>query len=389
MMRALLVITGKDLRQQLRNGTLLLFALLLPLGMATLFSTVMSQPGSGFHARYVVADEDGGPAATAFVAGLAEVVGADAAFDVSPIGSGDQARALVDAGRADAAFIIPAGFSSDVEAGREATLQVVGAAEAEIASYVAREIARGYATELRSIQLAVALTHTSGLPVADLDALAERAASATPPLAVTKDTAVDRRLGTETYYSAGMAAFFVFFVAMFSVQGLLTERGDGTMARMLAAPVPPPVILAGKLLGGVLTGVLAMAVLVGASTLLLGARWGPPLGVAALAVSLVLAAIGLMSLVATLAARPEQATGWMAPLAVVLGMFGGSFAPLAQFGGLAGLGYATPHRWFLQGLSALAGDGLPGAAVPVTVLLGLAVVTVTATLLRARKLVAT
>ena len=116
MMRALLVITGKDLRQQLRNGTLLLFALLLPLGMATLFSTVMSQPGSGFHARYVVADEDGGPAATAFVAGLAEVVGADAAFDVSPIGSGDQARALVDAGRADAAFIIPAGFSSDVEA---------------------------------------------------------------------------------------------------------------------------------------------------------------------------------------------------------------------------------------------------------------------------------
>jgi ABC-2 type transport system permease protein len=386
-MRTALVITGKDLRQQLRNGTLLLFAVLLPLGTAFLFSTVLSDPGGSFHARYVVADEDGGAAATAFASAVVDVVGSDAAFEVSRVDSADDALATLDAGDAAAAFVIPAGFSADVEAGRDATLQVVGAADAEIAAYVAREIALGYATELRSVQLAVALTLTSGVTVDEPDQLAERAQAAVPPLTVTKGTTADRGLGSPTYYSAGMAAFFIFFVAMLSVHNLLTERGNGTMARMLAAPAPRPAILLGKLLGGVLTGVAAMAVLVVASTLLLGASWGPPVGVAALVVSLVLAATGLMFLVATMAGKPETATGWMAPLAVLMGMFGGSFAPLSQLSGLAVVSYLTPHRWFLQGLSDLASEGLPAVMTPVVVLLGLAVATFAVTLLRAGRLV--
>lgn len=383
-MRTILVITGKDLRLQLRNGTLLLFALLLPLGTALLFSTVLS---GDFHARFVVADEDGGPVAAAFAQAVLEVVGGEDAFDVTRADTGEQARALLTAGDADAALVIPAGFTAAVAAGQDATLEVIGDAEAPIAAYVAREIALGYATELRGAHLAVALTHAGGVPVEDPQALAEQARGHLPPLVVAREAADDRGLGTVTYYSAGMGAFFVFFVAMLNVQGLLRERADGTMARMLAAPVARPVILAGKLLGGALIGMVSMAILVTASTLLLGARWGPALGVAALVVSLVVAATGLMFLVATLAGDSEQATGWMAPLAVLLGMFGGSFAPLAQLGGLSVVSYVTPHRWFLQGLSDLASDGLSTVVTPVVVLLGLGVVTLALTGLRAGKLV--
>lgn len=386
-MRGALTIAGKDLRLQLRNNTLLLFGIVLPLGLAALFGTVLDDPGAGLRARYVVADEDHGPAATTFVDDVLGAVTAESTFDVTRVDAGAEATRLVDDGAADAAFIVPAGFSADVAAGRTATLRVVGAADAPIAAYVAGEIAESYATAVRGGQLAVAVTVAGGGRVDDPAGLAARARAAPPPLAVASGTAADRALGSRTFYPAGMAVFFLFFVAMLAVSTILAERATGTMPRLLAAPVGRTTILVGKLLGGVGVGLVAMTVLVVASTLLLGASWGPPLGVAALVAALVLAATSLMALVATAARTTEQATSWMSTLAVLLGMFGGTFAPLARVGDLAVLSYLTPHHWFLRGLADLAGADPWAALVPVAVLLGLAAVAATLTLLRIGKLV--
>src|SRR5690606_26032111 len=187
--------------------------------------------------------------------------------------------------------------------------------------------------------------------------------------------------------AAGMAVFFLFFTAMLSVSSILQERTDGTMARLLATPTTRRAILAGKLAAGVVIGVAAMAVLVGASTLLLGADWGDPLGVAVLVVAVVLAATGLMALVATFATSTEQAGNWMSVLGVLFGLFGGSFVPLAQLGTLSAISYATPHRWFLQGLSDLSGGGLGVLLPPVAALLGFAAVGFGLALLRLGRVV--
>ena len=48
-------------------------------------------------------------------------------------------------------------------------------------------------------------------------------------------------------------------------------------------------------------------------------------------------------------------------VALVLGMLGGSFFPVAQAGGLlATLSLLTPQAWFLRGLGDLAGGGGAG-----------------------------
>jgi ABC-2 type transport system permease protein len=174
---------------------------------------------------------------------------------------------------------------------------------------------------------------------------------------------------------------------MLSVSGLLAERSEGTMARLLATPTPRSVILIGKLAAGVVVAAAAMAVLVGVSTLVLGADWGDPRGVAALLVAVALAATGLMAVVATFAPSTEQATNWMSVISVVLGLFGGSFVPLAQLGVLAPISYLTPHRWFLRGISDLSGGGLSVVAGPVAVLLGFAALGFAVALLRAGKVV--
>src|SRR5690606_26516054 len=150
-------------------------------------------------------------------------------------------------------------------------------------------------------------------------------------------TAVRRELDGATYVAAGMAVFFLLFTAGLSVTSLLREREEGTMARLLAAPVAPAAILAGKLLATALLGLVGVAALVTAATL---------------------AATGLMTVVAGFARTAEQAGNAGAAISVVLGLFGGSFVPLSQLGPLSAAAYLTPHRWFLQGLADLAGGDL-------------------------------
>jgi ABC-2 type transport system permease protein len=121
-------------------------------------------------------------------------------------------------------------------------------------------------------------------------------------------------------------------------------------------------ILAAKTLTSIVIGVVSMSVLVLATSLLLGAEWGDPVGVAVLVTSGVLAATAVTALVASLARTQEQAGNWQSIVALVLGMLGGAFFPVSQAGGLlATLSLATPHAWFLRGLGDLsAGEG-PGS----------------------------
>jgi ABC-2 type transport system permease protein len=72
-----------------------------------------------------------------------------------------------------------------------------------------------------------------------------------------------------------------------------------------------------------------------------------------------------MALAATVARTPEQAGYWQSIIALVLGMLGGSFFPVAQAGGLIEkLSLFTPHAWFLRGLTEMSGGGSPGNALP-------------------------
>jgi ABC-2 type transport system permease protein len=146
-------------------------------------------------------------------------------------------------------------------------------------------------------------------------------------------------------------------------------------------------VVAGKAIMAFVLGVVAMTVLIVATTLLMDASWGSPLGVALLVVSGVLAAIGIMGLVASIAKTPEGAENLGAIIAVVLGMLGGTFFPIAASGGvLSYLTYLTPHAWFLLGLAELSSDAPWTAALPaVGVIMVFALVTGTISYFLLRK----
>jgi ABC-2 type transport system permease protein len=128
-------------------------------------------------------------------------------------------------------------------------------------------------------------------------------------------------------------------------------------------------------------------VLVIATSLLFGASWGNPLGVAILVVAAVLSATGITALVASLARDAEQAGNWQTIVAVVLGLLGGTFFPVSQAPGiLSSLTFIAPQAWFLRGLGDLHSGDLSAVWLPTLAMLGFGAVTGAIALIRLRRI---
>jgi ABC-2 type transport system permease protein len=364
---AAVTILAKDLRLRLRDRSVLLFAVVVPLGLTVLFSGIFPDTEE-LRVTAAVVDQDGGEVAAGFTEGLLPALVEDGVVVLEDVADEDDARGRLDTGELDAAWIIPAGFTERVRSGEAAELEVLVNADRALPGEVARGIAGSYATQLTSISLAVATTGAAAggeLTGAQLDQVVALASGADPLVTVTDLVAPGRQLDTISYLAAGMAAFFVFFTVQWGVTGMLEEKQLGTAPRLLAAPIAPWSIQVGKAFGAALLGLVSLTVLAVAGNLLLGAEWGPPLGVAILIVALVLAAVGLMGLVGSFARTSEQASNAQSIVAIVLGMVGGVFFPLPGDHAVVRVAATvSPHAWFLRGLGDGAATGAWTAVLP-------------------------
>lgn len=391
-MRIPFLIAAKDLRQRLRDRSAVLIAVVVPFALGTVFSlTLADVSGGDITFDYAVVDQDRGHVARSFVDGLLGEVERQGVIRVRDAADPGEGRRLAARGTVAATFVVPPGFTDAVTTGRPTRIQVIGDPDADVGVVVARSLAQGFAADATSVQRAVATVAAArGRPdSAGLAALGERAAATPLPLAIDDISATRKELEPQTFFAAGMAVFFLFFTVQFGISSVLEERRDGTLARMFAAPTRPIAILAGKLLASFVLGIVSMVVLAVTTDLVLGTSWGDPVAVGVLIVAGVLAATSVMALVATLARTPEQAGYWQSIVALVLGMLGGSFFPVAQAGGLIEtLSLATPHAWFLRGLGELSsGGGVGDILVPLVAIVTFTVVCAVLVTLRIGKLV--
>jgi ABC-2 type transport system permease protein len=392
MMRALLSIAAKDLRQRLRDRSALMVAIVLPLALAFIYGALFGPAAAPVTFSYAVVDLDRGSVSGAFTDVLDQIQ-RKGFVRVTRLGDPAEATRQVDARTVDAAFVLPAGFTMAVQQRKEVQIEVIGSVDAPTATDVARSIARSFAADVNAVGLALAATldgsDHSGLTADQVAAAAQRAADTARPVLLDDVSAHAKVLGLKAYFAAGMAVFFLFFTVQFGVSSLLEERTAGTLARLLAAPIAPVSILAGKLLASMVLGLVSMAVLVTATTVLMGISWGNPVAVAVLVLAGVFAATGIMSLVASLARTPDQAGSWQAIISVLLGLLGGAFFPMAQVGGLVTMAsLVTPHAWFLRGLGELAGGGGVASVLPAAGAMAVfAATTLGVALLRLRKVV--
>ncbi|NNK91062.1 MAG: ABC transporter permease [Acidimicrobiia bacterium] len=395
-MGAAFTIGMKDLRQRLRDRSAWIIAVIVPLGLAFILNATIGgaagSEGGGFLTEILVVDDDGGEVSAAFL-DILDDLEADEIVSVETATSAADAQSRVQDGF-PSAIVIPESFTAAAQQGSPATITVYTNPDEQIASQVALALAQGFAAEINTVQLSVASVFvgegTDPDPVR-IPGLVAAAQGGTPLATVAGIETEGEGFDLATYFAIGMAVFFVFFTVQFGVLGLIEERDQGTMARLLAAPIPRAAIVGGKLIAAFVLGLVSMLVLWIASSLVMGAEWGNPVGVIVLIVAGVIAAMGVTALVAAFARTAEQAGGYAAIVAVVLGLLGGTFFPVSQASGFFSLvSKIAPHRWLMDGFNLLtAGDPVSAVIPSALAAVAFGVVTGVIGLLMARKMVLT
>lgn len=389
-----IVIGLKDLRLRLRDRSAIILAFIAPLVLATIISFAFRNEEVPFQTTIAVADLDRTDLTRSFVEGVREVPALEEAVTLEVVGSEEEARSLLEGEKAFSAIVIPAGFSDAVQAGREAELRVIRMTEAFVSGEVAEALASGFTAEINATRLAIQTAidagalHRSDSP--GLPALIDRASQQRIPAQLVDGPIGAREVTTASYFGPSMSIFFLLFTVQFGAIGILRERQEGTLARLLAAPLKPSTVVLGKLLSSFVLGLISMISMIFATRVLLGATWGDPLAVAVLTLSIVLAAMAVTGLVITLAKTNEQAQGFGSIAAVGLALLGGNFIQITDAPWLIRqLSLATPNGWALRGFFDLAaeGGGIETIVEPITAILAFAFVCGVVALLRGRRLV--
>ena len=368
-MRAALQIAAKDLKLRLRDRSVFIIGIVAPFALALIFSQVFGPAAdpTSLNLQLGLVDEDRSEVASAFREVLAGAEG-EGLLELTEYADRESAEAAVSDGEVGAFFHIPAGFGQAVATGSSTNIDVVGDVDASTTTSVATSFAERFATAIGTGQLALlTAADVSGQAVtpAFLASLGTDPSAAAMTFEIVDGSADSKQLDATTYLVAGMAVFFLFFTVQFGVSGLLEEEREGTLPRLMTAPIPRVSVIAGKALLSFFLGVVSMAILMIAASFLMGADWGSPLGAAVLVLAGVASATGIMGLVSAVARTPEGAGNLGSIIAVVLGMLGGTFFPIGSTGGvLANLTLLTPHAWFLRGLAELTADAPWTAALP-------------------------
>lgn len=175
------------------------------------------------------------------------------------------------------------------------------------------------------------------------------------------------------YLAPGMALMFLMFTVTYGGRSLLVEEAAGTLPRLLVSPTSGAQILAGKIFGIFLTGVMQLLILIGGTTLMFRLNWGNPLPVVLMVLASVLGATGWGVLLTALLKTPGQAGAIGSAMMLIFGVLGGSFTNIQMLPeSIQFISYITPNHWGLEGFTTLASGGsLQGILTPLAWLAGM------------------
>ena len=381
-MREIAVMTLADLRLRVRDRTVLIFGLLVPLGLMFVFNLVFTTDSGDLELQPVTvaaSAESTDSLASVLLRTVTEVDVLEVTVRRVPE---DDARTAVADGKADVGLVVPPGFERDLQAGRPTRVEVIEGDDAGLESDVLVAVVQATVERLHAGAVAAQAAAAAGVGHEELAAVAQDAATRQTGLELVEGEASSEQLSSSGALVAGQAGLFLLFTVGFGVLALLAEREEGTLARLNSMPIRPGAVVTAKALSGFLLGVVATGVLLTAGSAMFGVDFGSLPSVAVLVLCAVAAATSLTFVVARVARTAEQANISQSIIAMVLGVAGGAFFPLAASGFLGQVLDLNPVAAMTRGLGITSGGGgLTDVAPQVGILLGFAVVCTVVSLL--------
>ena len=379
-----LTLAWTELRRAARDRTFLFFALFLPFMVILLIGVTTS----GFaQERVAVVQGDRSPMANALVTEL------DAAPGLQVVRVADREAGVqrLRSGEVTAVVLVPADFSTTLEAGRSVVLPVLttgavgsgGSTLTTIRSVVARQAATVQAAAFATERVggtfaqnrARALALQSQAPVAGVRTVVVESSSNYLPLGF-------------SYSAPTMLVLFVFINAMAGGAAIIQTRRLGIFSRALAAPVRPRDLVVGEGLCYLTLAAAQAALIVVVGAVVFGVGWGDPLAAALLIGVWCLVGTGAGLVSGTLFHTPEQASAIGPAVGIAFGMLGGCMWPLEIVpAGVRAAGHLTPHAWAVDAWVTLLsrGGGVGDILVELAVLAGFAVLLLGTATLRLRR----
>jgi ABC-2 type transport system permease protein len=386
-LRRVLAIAGKDLRSTMRNVPALAMMLLAPLALAALlgFAFGGGQSFSISATKVAVANIDAGASGVgavenygAVVAGILKSPQLKDILAVSDKPSAAAARTTVDRGKAAAAVVIPADFSSAivgtgvtarktaVEVYENPTQQIGGAITESVVGQALLGFngARAAAVAAGGLATANGDGDRAGKLAQEAAAKYVQAGGAAAAVNVTQRPpqlpggTSSKEVGVTGTILAGMMVFFMFFGANNVARTIIDEDRAGTLPRLFTTPTPRQTILSGKFSSVFVTVTVQAVILLVAGRFIFSIDWGRLDAVAALTLVAAAVATGLALLLISLVRTPAQAGAIGAGVYLVLALLGGNFTGSAPAGGTyATVQKLTPNGWLLQGWDAVMRGG--------------------------------
>jgi ABC-2 type transport system permease protein len=372
-----LAVAWKDLSVFAKDRGELIVLFLLPVLLSAMVGSMynqMFQPEESdvLFPVYVV-NQDSGPFGQQVVAALNTID----QLDVEALDSVTQADEGVSAGERIAAVVIPAGFTDNLNAYEPSTVQViVDPGQEEAGSLITGLVNQIVAplTTMGEIQYGIRTILDEAGVLDQADPQMVRAALAqgvgammtqlqemeqNPAIMVASEDSEGAAVTVpDNAYAVWMPAFavwFAFFVVGSVAGTLLQEREEGTLRRLVAAPIPGGAVIAGKMLAYGLIAVLQVLVIFAVGNIAFGMSLGnSPLGLVLITLGLALAATSLGMMIAGLSRTSRQAYLIGLVLGFVLAGLGGclSFNPLEPMFRMEGifgiLSKLTPHSHGLE-----------------------------------------
>ena len=412
----ILDIALKDMLRFLRSTMGVVFMFAIPLGVTGLFYFAFGNIGSqdGFElprTELVVANLDqdaprlqsvsgktpGGFNARTLSELVVEVLRSEDLADlleVRLVNSAEEARAAVDSRQAQAAIIIPQGFSaqfgdlngtSQVEFYQDPTLT--------IGPEIVKSILSQFMDSLSAVKITV-------------DLAIDAAGSQNPALVGqvvqeyldTSNTQTDdlgetflivqspqEKPATEAEQSPALAIvgpimgammiFYAFYTGTATAESILREEEERTLPRLFTTPTPQATILGGKFLSVFMTVLVQVIVLIVAARLIFGIQWGEPEAVVLMAIGIVLSAAGFGVFINSFLKDTKQGGLVFGGILSVTGMLGmiSVFAMASPIAARLGdtVALLVPQGWAVRGLT-MAMNGEPVSSVLVNTLVLLA-----------------
>jgi ABC-2 type transport system permease protein len=397
VVRNTLKLAGKDLKILFKDRGQLAVLFALPLALALMLggpyagakNLVTASGETKLSISAYVVNEDQGP----YGAQVDEVLRSIQALRMLRSRSVDHADEKVADGEAPAAIIIPADFSARIDANQPTRIQLIKdptrQAEAQVVAGILKEVL----TELSvraEIEYGIRAVYDKTGALEGADPEMARAVQAqtmgaiwtavqeirqSPAIVVQRqDLAGEERVLKASGVVFGFimplfSTMFAFFLVGIMAESILREKEAGSFRRLLAAPIHPGTVVAGKMVAFIGVVFLQMLVLFGICSVLFDMPLGDPQGLLVLTLALALAATGLGMLLGSLAQTRKQAGGIGMLLGFVL-WFASGFTSFAldltggqiQFGvPIEGFRYylsqLTPHAHAINGYYKLMIDG--------------------------------